>query len=174
MPAPEPSTAVPDPVAPLPGDSDRHQLPRRTVGYWRLQNTFSGLVIPVAVVSTIAWFWTGLPVWVRVGAVVAAVLIGLFLVFGDPPLRYRRFWYAIGESEIDIEHGLLVITRTVVPMNRVQHLRMEHGPIADRFRLANLHIHTGAGEVSMRGLGRDEAEAIRIRVTELAHLSDDL
>jgi len=157
----------------LPGDLERHQLPTRTVRYWQIQNLMTCVVV-VAGVGVGLYFWTSLYDWIRI-LVIAALAIGtVVLLVIEPPLRYRRFWYAISETEIDIEEGLLVITRTVVPMNRVQHLRMEHGFIADRFALANLHVHTGAGVVSMNGLGRDEADRIRERVSELAHLSDDL
>lgn len=157
----------------LPGDAQRHQLPRRTIRYWQIQNLLTALVV-LAVLAVVLYLWTNLFDWVRIlliAGVAVGTVIGLLVV---PPLRYRRFWYAISETEIDIEEGLLVITRTVVPMNRVQHLRMEHGFIADRFALANLHIHTGAGVVSMNGLARDEADRVRERVSELAHLSDDL
>jgi len=160
-------------VPSLPGDSRRHRLPARTVRYWQVINGLLFLPLLV-VVAVVAHFWTGLPDWLRIGAVAAAAVTVLASILIDAPLRYRRFSYAIGETEIDIEEGLLVVTRTVVPMSRVQHLRMAHGVIADRFRLADLHIHTGAGAVTLPGLGRDEAEAIRVRVSELAHLSDDL
>ena len=166
-------TALPGDLKALPGDLPRHQLPARAIRYWQIQNLLTGLVV-VAGVGVGMYFWTGLPDWIRIAAVAVSVLGSAGLVFVDPPLRYRRLWYAISETEIDIEEGLVVLTRTVVPMNRVQHLRMEHGLLADRFSLANLHVHTGAGVVSLRGLGRDEADRIRERVSELAHLSDDL
>nr|WP_240189042.1 PH domain-containing protein [Nakamurella flavida] len=84
------------------------------------------------------------------------------------------FWYAISETEIDVQHGFLVTSRTVVPMSRVQYLRSEHGVLADRFALANLHVHTAAGSVPLPGLDRAVADEVRARISRWAHLDDDV
>ena len=59
-------------------------------------------------------------------------------------------------------------------MNRVQHLKMEHGPIADRFRLASLHVHTAAGSIPIHGLDAGVADEVRTRISRLAGLADDV
>jgi len=87
-----------------------------------------------------------------------------------PGIRYRVFWYAISETEIDLQKGIIFTTRSVVPMRRVQSLRTERGPIADHFRMANLKIRTAAGSVSFSGLDRDEADAVCARISQLCLL----
>ena len=76
----------------------------------------------------------------------AAGLIGVVFL---PPIRYRVFWYAISPTEIDIQHGIVFIKRSVIPMHRVQSLRVERGPIADHYRMTNLRISTAAGTVTV-------------------------
>jgi membrane protein YdbS with pleckstrin-like domain len=142
------------------------------IGYWRVRGSLlsAGLL---AVAALLAWqtsWFTATIRWAIV-AVLAVLLLAAVLV--APPIRYRIFWYAISPAEIDISDGLYVRTRTVVPMHRVQHLRTDHGPIADRFRVATLHIHTAAGTIRLADLDRDEAESVRARIADLAQLADD-
>src|SRR6476660_8537559 len=114
------------------------------------------------------------PAWLRwsiVGVVVALAAIGIIIL---PPIRYRVFWYAISPTEIDIQHGIVFIKRSVIPMHRVQSLRVERGPIADHYRMATLRISTAADTLSVSGLGRPEADAVCTRIAELADVADDV
>lgn len=163
-------------ASPLPGDAPgtRHRLPARTLTYWRLR----GLITGVVVVALLTWWaagadWFTSPVrWSVAGAgAVWFLLVGVLI---RPVVRWKLFWYALSEDEIDLQHGWLVQTRTVVPMNRVQHLKSEQGLLAGRFRLSVLHLHTAAGPVVLSGLDQDDAAAMRLRIGRLAQLSDDL
>src|SRR5699024_5951966 len=56
---------------------------------------------------------------------VAIVISGVstfFTVFLLPKLRWRRWRYEVFEQEIYIQHGILIVSRTLVPMIRVQHV----------------------------------------------------
>ena len=163
-------------TAPLPGDqtSGRQRLSRRALSYWRV----SGLLWSVPVVGAavtgavlLPWPWA----WLR-WAVAVGLLIHLFVIetLVAPPIRHRTFWYAVSADEIDLQHGFLITTRVVIPMNRVQHLKLEHGPLADRFGVANLEIHTAAGAVPLPAIDATEADALRRRIGELAGLADDV
>ncbi len=160
----------------LPGDDPvaRHRLPARTTTYWRLRAALWGTAITALTVwGAVGLDWFNAPIrWT-----VAGIAAGWFLVVGvilRPPIRRSLFWYSVSDTEIDLQHGLLVQTRTVVPMSRVQHLKSEQGLLERRFRLADLHIHTAAGTVEIRGLDQAEATNVRTRIGLLAQLSDEL
>lgn len=163
------------PGRPLPADvpGDRRQLPLRVVAYWRIQAVLSGLIATTVLIvgaTRLDWF-TAAVRWVIVALAVVLMLVRVVVV---PPIRRRIVSYAVSTDEIDLRHGFLVVTRTVVPMNRVQHLKSEQGPLAARFRLASVHIHTAAGTVSMHGLDADVADDLRRRISVWAGLSDDV
>ena len=128
------------------------------------ENVVTGAVL-------LPWPWA----WLR-WAVAVGLLIHLFVIetLVAPPIRHRTFWYAVSADEIDLQHGFLITTRVVIPMNRVQHLKLEHGPLADRFGVANLEIHTAAGAVPLPAIDATEADALRRRIGELAGLADDV
>lgn len=157
---------------PLPGDDGRHQLSRRAVPYWRLR--LATTLVPAAIAATVVLVVVDLAGGVRVGGIALAWAVALGVVAVVPPIRRRIWWYAIGEEEVDLHEGLVVVTRTVVPMVRVQHVDLHRGPLSTRLGLAEIELHTAAGSVTIPALDRDEAERIRARVSVLARTPDDL
>lgn len=159
-------------VDPLPGDRQRTELPERVTRYWQVQSVLSWgvlLLIGIAVAAL-----AGLPAGAQAALVLVPLAAGLLDALLVQPRRRRLWWYSVGEHQIDLQHGWLWYTRSIVPMSRVQHIAMQRGPLADRFTLAELHIHTAAGAVKIPALDRGEAIAIRQRIAELAQLADDL
>jgi membrane protein YdbS with pleckstrin-like domain len=170
-----PNHAAASGLAPLPGDEpgSRRRLPSRVMAYWRLRAALEGVVVVgLGIVGALGLDWfTPVIRWVVVG-LAAAWFFGVGVLVA-PPIRRRLFWYSLSDSEIDVQHGWLVETRTVIPMSRVQHLKTEQGVLARRFRLADLHIHTAAGAIVLHGMDQAEADTIRGLISTLAGLSDD-
>lgn len=155
----------------LPGA--RRRLPVRVVRYWRWR-AFLGM-LPVAVVLiSVAIARPAQPSWAGWGVVVAVLVLVAGAVTALTQMRYRVFWYAISSTEIDIQHGIVFTVRSVVPMQRVQSLRIERGPVADHYRVANVKIRTAGGSVGLSGLDRDEAITLCDRISRLAQLVDDV
>ena len=172
-----PSSADSAPSAPsaLAGDLpvERHRLNPRVKRYWRWRAFFTAipsLVLLVGLAIVIPWGppW---PRWGIVGIAAISVVVGMVVL---PPIRYRVFWYAISETEIDIQHKIIFIERSIIPMHRVQSLQTERGPLADHYRMTNLKIKTAAGSVSISGLDRDEANALCDRISKLSDIADDV
>ena len=161
--------------APLAGDlpAERHRLSPRVTSYWRWRAFFSALPLLALLASlavVVPWgpWWAG---WGIVGVALAAVILAVIIL---PPIRYRVFWYAISTTEIDVQHGIIFVKRSVVPMHRVQNLRTERGPMADHYGMTNLKIKTAAGSVNISGLGRREADELCDRISALADVADDV
>lgn len=169
VPSPEASTT--DPA--LPGDGERTRLPDRVVPYWRWSSAFSG-VVTLVIAAAIVMAIPGLSSAVRALVVGVVLVIVAFDIVVVQRKRHALWWYAIGSDQIDLRHGWLVVTRTVVPMTRVQHVELKRGPLADRFDLAALEIFTAAGSVSIPALDRAEGERIRQQIADLARIADDL
>lgn len=166
-------TGLSEPTTELPGDVERTQLPERVVPYWRVSSVLGSapFVIGLAAAGLLI---PGLPTWATVLLVGLPLLLTISDIISVPPRRRQIWWYAIGEEQIDLQHGWLIVTRTVIPMTRVQHVSLEQGPLAARFDLAQLQIHTAAGSVIIPALDRAEGDRIRQRIADLARIADDL
>src|SRR4051794_12521187 len=109
--------------------------------------------------------------WQAIGIAVAAValLAGTPLV---PQLRWRRWRWGGREHEIDLQRGILIVRRTLIPMARVQHVETERGPIGQALGLATVEIHTAAGSHEIPLLRDLDAGLMRARIAELARTDD--
>ncbi len=166
-PGPPPSMPAPE----LPGDAKRTMLPERVVKYWGVT---SALGWAMAIVASLAFTLVPSASTVALGVTalfVVGCLVDLVVIV---PKRREQWWYAIGDEQIDLEHGWVVVRRVVIPMTRVQHVELERGPLADRFNLAELKIFTAAGMVKIPALDRQEGDRIRQQIAELARIADDL
>lgn len=107
---------------------------------------------------------------------VGLALLGAALAAGTivvPELRWRRWRWEVREHEIDLQRGVLVVRRTLIPMARVQHVETERGLIGQALGLSTVEIHTTAGSHAIPLLRDADAGTIRVRIAELARTDDD-
>jgi putative membrane protein len=78
------------------------------------------------------------------------------------PLGWRRNGFAATDTALLIRSGRWWRQLVVVPHQRTQSIAIHQGPLARRFRLVNLVLHTTAGPVAPRLIqaGLDEARAL--------------
>jgi len=107
-----------------------------------------------------------------ISAILGIIAIFLF-VYLIPKLRYRRWRYEIFEQEIYIQHGILIVTRTIIPMIRVQHVDTEQGPILKMYKLATVSISTAATTHQIPALNEEDASSLRDRISTLAMVDED-
>jgi uncharacterized protein len=120
-----------------------------------------------ALVGRVSVYLTVLPV---LGALALAVLF----VFVLPPLLWRRWRYEIRPLEVDLQRGLVRVTRTLVPMARVQHVDTRRGPLQRRLGLSTVVFYTAAGPNEIPQLAQETAAEVRDRISELAMSVDEL
>ena len=90
-----------------------------------------------------------------------------------PALRWRRWRWDIRDEGIDIQHGTLAVSRTLVPWVRVQHVDTRRGVFEQMFGLSTVVVHTAAGGHTIPLLRRADAEQLRERIAGLARTDDD-
>ena len=104
----------------------------------------------------------------------AAVAAGAAAVVVAPELRWRRWRWEVREHEVDIRHGTVAVTRTLVPMLRVQHVDTKRDLLQQALGLATVVFHTAAGANEIPALTVAEAAQVRDRIAELARTADEL
>jgi membrane protein YdbS with pleckstrin-like domain len=141
---------------------------------WRLEAALgavpaivAGVILAMALedelpapVPTLLW---AVPV---LAALVSAVIV--------PEVRWRRFRYEVREEEIDLLRGVVTITRTLVPMQRVQHVDVQRGALERLLGFSSVVFHTAAGGNRIPALRPAEATAVRDRIATLTRTPDEL
>jgi len=100
--------------------------------------------------------------WNLVINIVIAIIIGLLLLntFIYPKIEYKQWRYMITKDKIEFSEGIYYITTTIVPIVRVQHIKVNQGPINRMYKLADLHIYTAGGSHRIPNIEVEKAEEI--------------
>jgi uncharacterized protein len=104
----------------------------------------------------------------------AALGLGGVLAGVIPDLRWRRWRYEIREDEVDLQRGIVWVSRTLVPLARIQHVDTQSGPLQRRFGLATVVFYTAAGPNQIPELSSPVAAQVRERIAELTREQDEL
>ncbi|MEC5424693.1 PH domain-containing protein [Virgibacillus sp. C22-A2] len=151
-----------------------NRIARDAIKAWKITAAFFVgilwlLTIGIAVMTSMYSFsfW-----YMLIGAVVSGLSTYLF-VFLFPKIRWRRWRYEVFEQEIYIQHGILIVSRTLVPMIRVQHVDTKQGPVLKKFKLASVTISTAATTHEIPALLEEDASDLRDRISALARVDED-
>lgn len=154
----------------------RHQLDPRARTLWQLSGAIlTGIVlISVLLVGGALLRFTGASPGVVIGLGVLAVVLAALWIWPIPTVEWSHWRYEIGEQEVDLQHGWLVVTRTLVPMAQIQHVDSRRGPLERRFGLATVILYTAAGANEIPALADEVAGDVRDRIAGLANLNQQL
>lgn len=84
-----------------------------------------------------------------------------------PKVRWQRWKYDVSEKEVDLLRGIVVKKRTLVPINRVQHVDTRQGPIYRKFGLSSVTISTAATTHEIPALDAQTADDLRNKISTL-------
>jgi len=107
-------------------------------------------------------------------AAAAFVVVALAYGFSMPFLRHRRWRWGLDEEELDLVHGVWEVTRTIVPLTRIQHVSVQRTGWSDLFGLVSLHVSTAAGTTTIPALTRPQGDELRDRILARLSAPDDL
>ena len=143
---------------------------------WRITGTLNMLPLLVgAVFVTLAMLrFGGVSFFFGVLPVLAALALAGVVVGMAPGLRWRRWRYEIRPEEVDLQRGILWISRTLVPLARIQHVDTRQGPLQRRFGLSTVVFYTAAGPNRIPELSTPIAAETRDRIAELTREQDEL
>jgi membrane protein YdbS with pleckstrin-like domain len=153
----------------MPRAEPSNRLPAATRTMWWGESFGTCVVVVggVLLLSTKApWFPLALALVVAAGAVGYTV--------GVPIVRYRRWRWELHDEELDLLHGAWRVIRTIVPVTRIQHVSVERTGWTELFGLVRLHVHTAAGQTTIPGLERRQADELRDRILAKLRTPDDL
>ncbi|ARK24535.1 hypothetical protein SporoP37_07580 [Sporosarcina sp. P37] len=159
-----------DPVRQQPAN----QISRKGLTVWRLYGIIQSLII-LAVAAGLGFLsylfeW---PVWIMIAVVIVVLFFFFFSIYLFPKIRWERWRYEVREAEIELQHGLFIVNRTLIPMVRVQHVDTAEGPILRKYGLASITISTAATNHLIPALVTEEADELRNRISTFARVAKD-
>ncbi|WP_210367148.1 PH domain-containing protein [Bacillus sp. REN3] len=150
------------------------RISERALTVWKISASLHSLLIWILagglIAITILFDWPG---WVIAASVAAAALYSFLFIFVMPALRWKRWRYEVREQEIELQYGVFIIKRTLIPMIRVQHVDTQQGPLLRKYRLSTVTVSTAATVHEIPALDMEEAEALRTSISRLARVADE-
>ncbi|MFL6551696.1 MAG: PH domain-containing protein [Povalibacter sp.] len=138
---------------------------RAAISVWRWQ-WFFATAFAVVAAAVFLFPFPGSP-WVAVAVLV--LLIGLTFAWLWPPVYYRNLRYAIDDTGIVIQRGVLWRSHIALPRVRIQHTDVSQGPLQRRYGLGTLRLYTAGSRHTMIELpGLAHQDAIDLRDSLLA------
>lgn len=151
-----------------------NRISEKGLRVWRIYGVFQTLIaVVIGIGASVINYFIGNFIWVYIVVGVVILLIAYFLIYLFPKVRWMRWRYEVREQEIELQHGLFVVKRTLVPMVRVQHVDTEQGPILRKYDLASITISTAATNHIIPALLTAEADELRGRISVLARVAED-
>ncbi|WP_010175983.1 PH domain-containing protein [Bacillus coahuilensis] len=109
---------------------EKSHLPKSVINIWRIYGVIElvifGLILIVLFISSLIWSW---PLWVCGILLVIFVLYSPLRLMLFPKIRWEHFFYEIKGDEIDIQDGIFIIKRTLVPIVKIQKVYISQGPL---------------------------------------------
>ncbi|MDQ0273214.1 PH domain-containing protein [Cytobacillus purgationiresistens] len=150
------------------------RISKRGLTAWKISGAINSIfVLLVAggvIALTLIFDW---PIWIIGAALMFFAIYAYLFIMLIPTLRWKRWRYEVRENEIELQHGVFIIKRTLVPMIRVQHVDTQQGPILRKYRLATVTVSTAATIHEIPALDVEEAEELRFFISNLARVAVD-
>ncbi|MCG7346337.1 PH domain-containing protein [Sporosarcina sp. ACRSL] len=151
-----------------------NRISKKGLKVWRLYGWIQTIILAlVAIGGGVLVYIFEWPWWIYPIEAIVLVLFAYFMVFLFPKVRWLRWRYEVRESEIELQHGLFIVKRTLIPMVRVQHVDTSQGPILRKYKLAEISISTAATVHTIPALVVEEADELRGRISVLARVAED-
>jgi uncharacterized protein len=150
------------------------RISERALVVWRISGViaslFSWIVGGGLVTLGVLFDW---PVWIITAVSILILIFSYLITFFFPKLRWKRWRYEVREQEIELQRGVFIIKRTLIPMVRVQHVDTQQGPLLRKYQLSTVMISTAATVHEIPALEMEEAEELRQSISRLARVADE-
>lgn len=149
-----------------------HRVSPRAVTYWRTISAITGVVMLAIAVPLYVLFADGR--WWATALVGLIAVWTLVEVFVAPPVRYRIHRWEVDDVAVHTREGFLSVESRIAPVNRIQTVDSEQGPVMRLFKLSSITVTTAssAGPITIDGLDADDAKALVARLTAITAASE--
>ena len=157
-------------------DEPSERLDPRAKVVWRISAALN--MIPLLAAALFGSFamlrWADVTTLLGILPGLAVLVLAVFSVFVVPGVRWRRWRYEIRPDEVDLQRGVWWVSRTLVPLARIQHVDTRQGPLQRRYGLSTVVFHTAAGANQIPELSTPIAAEARDRIADLTREQDEL
>lgn len=106
------------------------------------------------------------PSWLMAIWIVLPIVDFLLSLFLLPYLKLKSVHYEMHLLHLDIMHGLFFKNRTVIPIERIQHVVVKEGPLTRTYGIQIIEVFTAGTGHEIPLLLKNEAEELRSQLLD--------
>lgn len=148
--------------------NDPRKIPRKAIKAWRIGSLWNLLVWIVPLYLFSSYMENAAPGWLVSLSVILALVFTVVMIAIIPTIRWREWYYHIDAHEIELQNGIIIVQRTLIPVNRVQHVDTRQGPVLRNYELADVVISTAATSHKIPALDVETADQVRKKISTFA------
>ena len=150
------------------------KLPLSAKSIWRIYSLVQFAVLSVVYILLLYVLDNQvLPLYVKIAGGIVLAVYSLVIVLVIPKVRWDILSYEVRDHEVEIQTGLFIVKRTIIPIVRVQHVDVRQGPLIKKKGLANIDITTAATTHTIPLLNSEDADELRLKISELARVAEE-
>lgn len=152
-----------------------NKMSKQSIKYDYIHHCIS-IVFLILLYIVFIWLWQRFDWWhFLIYPVTALLIIMTILGFINPIIRLKRTSFEISEHSIEIQKGLYYQKRSVQPINRIQFIEINHGPISRRLNIYFVVVVTAGSRIKLPMVNRELAEETRRKIiTKVKEVTDDV
>ncbi|MGM0836986.1 MAG: PH domain-containing protein [Bacillota bacterium] len=152
------------------------KISTNAITIWRISNTIGHAV--ALLITAILIFCADQFDWYR-WVEITLYFIGGFLSFSaiysiliGPTLTQRYWRYKIDEQFVQLKNGKWNENHTLIPMEKVEYVRTEQGPILRRYGLYNIIVGTTTSNHTLPAIPIEVAMKLKAQIATFAKIKD--
>ncbi|GKX31834.1 hypothetical protein SH1V18_43140 [Vallitalea longa] len=104
------------------------------------------------------------------------LIMGYLMIytFLFPFIEYKEWKYSISNDKIELIHGIFIRKKIIIPINRLQFLDVNQGPIHRKYKLSTIRLNTAGGLHEIPALTNEEAESISKNLAKVVKAGEDI
>ncbi len=144
------------------------RIDKNAIKAWRISGFLFGLLFYlVPAIGFFVYMEGGADYWFAVISGWVALFFHLTAFIVVPGVRWRRWHYNVTEMGVDMYRGMFIIKRTMIPINRIQHVDTKQGPVYRKFGLSSIRLSTAATTHEIPALDDGTANHLRDLISTL-------
>jgi len=163
----------PEAATELRDEQGHRYLSPEAINAWRISGALGSIVYWLVPLGYGALSMGG-DMWPEWPAYVLGVIFLTYTILEGtviPWVRWKRWRYHVDRNEIDLRRGLFIVTRTLIPIKRVQHVDTRQGPVYRQFGLASVTVTTAGDMHEIPALSEPVADELRKTISEYARIA---
>ncbi len=119
--------------------------------------TFVVSAITLAILSGVVIYFDLLRIKLILVIYAVIMIVAILNVLISPYFRYHRYRYKLDGDSLEVIEGYIFISHNIVPIERIQNIELQQGPIDRMFGVSKMTITTGGGEETVRFVSKEVA-----------------